>query len=231
LVFHNEGIDVTGLMRKPPPQQAAQAARPSLSVEPKGAKKVEPVEEKSAVQVQSLAVQAEIAPPVEIIRQSEIDSPVGALSLSFNSPMKFSAPVPQEGRAVALRPPNRAPSAKIPMDFQYPLSRVPEQKIRYETTNNSDPVRNRPQRQQLCFVDEMDLDESDDMVALCRRTDTKKEPRKAVAPLDPIAQPKTRQGIARDNSSDNTRKGNNTTANIPVEKKFARYADFNWHYL
>jgi hypothetical protein len=244
LIFHDEGMDVTELVRSPLPQStAAPVSRPTHVVSSHGRKNHAPAEETVPVERQSLAVQAEPGRPIDIIRHSEITSPVGELSLTFNSPMKLSMPIPQEvkpnppvpkvsndriPRAIPAPQPVEAPKE---VTEQLPPSK-PEPVIRDDTAFSSESSWGNPRHHELCFIDEVDLDDSDDLMIVCRRAQKDHNPPVETVPIKPlrqISQPKVSAPVSQEKSTNKSQKDTRPAEDTPLKKRFARYADFNWY--
>jgi hypothetical protein len=224
LIFHDESTDVTALVRNPVALPGVESTVTAANVR-KDQKKNE---EKAPVQLQSLAVQVEMSPPIQLIRHSEIVSPVGELSLTFNSPMKLSTFDPQE---VKCEPPA---VPKMQAAVESSDSRGGQESDQDELSNGGDSSWCRPQHLQLCFIDEDDIDDSDDLMSVCRKAKKEKlrvEPHRVEVetpkPLHQISQPRIAQATERENINDTARKGNSTSENTSLRQRFARYSEFN----
>ena len=254
LIFHNDDTDVTEMIRRRVVATEQQPVRPSERPVAVAAQPIRKTGGASAVQVveevkppsQSTAVQAEMPMYEKSKKEENIMDQIGELSLTFNSPMKLwkdmsldmSSDVPT--RAV-VEPIVRKPA---PKELEEEPKRVPAPEPKKEV---------KPPKPQICFVDELALDDSDDMISVGRseseeydeppkmkvpivrkRLSNEKETPKPAEQVRPL--PKPRSVVkAKPAEPEHPREplhDINPTADsgeTPMKKRFAKYSDYNWY--
>jgi hypothetical protein len=106
LIFHDQDRDVADLVRVPgaDSQSVAPGAGPAAPSVAPARRQAPAAEERPAVALESMAVQAEVEPTYQRVGCDDTIGPIGELNLTFSSPMKpWKPPIPVQ--VIRMKPP------------------------------------------------------------------------------------------------------------------------------
>ena len=242
LIFHNDDTDVTEMIRQrvvstEKPQQRT-IERPVAVAQPTrktGSVGTAPAVEEVKPASQSTAVQAEMPMYEKPRREENIMDQIGELSLTFNSPMKL-------WKETSLDSSSEIPTRAV---VEPPVIR------KVEEPKPKPKPKVEPPKPQICFVDELALDDSDDVISVSKSEDEYDEPPKLKVPIvrkrmannsvetpKPVDQPRPLpkpRSIVKpkpaepEHPREPLQDVNPPVEETPMKKRFAKYSDYNWY--